>query len=377
MFVDRKNNQRNNRIALFIPNLEIGGAERVIVTLVNDFCGKGYDVDLVLARKCGELLDELHGEVNIIALDSLREGRFGFVSAIITVIRLLQYVISRSPTSFMSTLSGANIVSIIVRKLSFRDYRLVVREASSLTNVKSRIRLKLMKALYPCADEVIVLTEIMKEELINILGLDAKKISVIGNPVDCERVQNLSNSHDNSSIFEDMCPYIVFIGRLVEAKGCFDAITAFSKIDARYRLKLVIIGEGVLRSELEAYVDSINLRERVLFLGNLRNPFGWLKNSRIFVLTSRWEGYPNTLLEAMCLRKPIVAMEYDKSLRCILSGYPQDSIRIVKVGDTNEFAKSIISLVTRPVTDGGNDPIGNINTISEMYLMSLEMRQRV
>lgn len=371
MLSSKKSTLNMKKIALFIPNLEIGGAERVITTLAKNFTDKGFCVDLVVACKCGALLNELGEGINLIDLKSLGTGHPKWLSALKTVVSLAIYLKNNSPDVIMSTLTGANIITILARMLSNENVRLVVREAASLANMKSRFRLRLMRFLYHRADEVIVLTEFMKDELVNTVGLSDSVISVIGNPIDCRRVLELSDEPSGDYHAVELRPYAIVVGRLAEQKGCFDAIDAFAQIIENQDLNLIFVGDGPQENSLKQYVKQLGITDRVFFLGELNNPFPLLKNAKVHILPSRWEGYPNILLESMCLGKAIVVTEYDKSLRSILADYPNSLVRIVTPGNISSIAESILILVKQSCSVETVKDKNNIEEIAEKYLYVL------
>ncbi|MEJ2613264.1 MAG: glycosyltransferase [Candidatus Thiodiazotropha sp.] len=343
----------------------------LFVTLAENFVNKGFLVDLVLAHKSGPLLDELGDGINIVDLKSLHPGRPEWVSAFRTLICLISYLKKSPPDSLLSTLTGANLIAILARMISSRKVRLVVREAASLTNVKSRLRLKMMRLLYRYADEVIVLTDFMKKELVHSVGLSSGAISVIGNPIDCERINKLSDLRDEEQLIDELSPYVIVVGRLEEQKGCFDAIDAFVKFAEEQDHNLILIGDGSQREAIENHIKYKNMDNRIFLLGKLNNPFPWIKKSKLHVISSRWEGYPNILLESMCLGKSIVVTEYDNSLRDILSEYPSSSVRIVPLGDILGIAESMLELIKQKSSIESLWMQANVEEIADKYLCVL------
>jgi glycosyltransferase involved in cell wall biosynthesis len=228
-------------------------------------------------------------------------------SAVKTLVGLVRYLRKHSPEALMSTLTGANLIAVLACLLSGKNFRLILREATSLANVRSRMRRILMRALYRYADKIIVLTDVIKDEMVSDVNLPVEKTTVIGNPVDCERIRELSYLSDSDENICELRPYVVVVGRLVETKDLFTVIEAFARISHECLLNLVIIGEGVQKSSLEQFSHELGVNVRVFFLGSRSNPYQWIRCAEVFVLSSKWEGYPNVLLEAMCFSRPIVA----------------------------------------------------------------------
>ncbi len=325
-------------ITLFIPDLEIGGAERVFVTLSSQFLQLGHGVRLILARKTGPLLAELDPRVEVIDLAAgppRPAWRFG----LLTLLRLTRELRRSPPEVMLSTLTGANLVALLARLLSRRRFPLVVREAVTLRGGATGPRKLAMRLLYPQADHIVALTAPMAEQLQQSARLAPQRLSIIPNPVDHERIENLSLHDDHRDEIVALQPYVLATGRLVDQKGHAELIRAFTAVPSP--LKCIILGEGPGRSRLEELVARLGLAGRVLLPGVRHNPYPWYRNATGFVLASRWEGYPNALLEAMHFGLPIVATRYDTSVETLQNDYGPDRFRLVACGDISTLAAAI------------------------------------
>ena len=334
-----KTEQPRSHIAFFLPDLGMGGAERVFLTLSSALAQRGYKVELILARKSGPLLAEVDPDVALIDLQAYRPGdptwRFGMR----TVWRLTHRLRLHPPDALFSTLTGANLSAIAARLLSRRKFRLFIREAATLTNVKSKARLWLMRQLYPLADRVIVLTDFMREQLLANLRLPAENMVVIGNPVDAKKIGRLAQNLELVKRAQEFRPYVVCVGRLSEQKDQATIIKAIARIAILRSLSLVLVGDGPLEKELRRLICDLGIEGRVHFVGWQANPYAWMAQASVFVLSSRWEGYPNVLLEAEALSVPIVATEYDVSVARILSATKR--VKLVEVGNDAAMADAI------------------------------------
>jgi glycosyltransferase involved in cell wall biosynthesis len=260
------------------------------------------------------------------------------------VLKLAKYLRDHSPQVMLTTLTGTNLVSIMARGLSRRRFRLVIREAAALNNVKSTVRKWLMRWLYPSADQIVALTEHMKEQMFNELKIPRHRVTVIGNPLDFERIDVLAKDKRELQYIRSLKPYIVAIGRLAEPKDFYTLIRARGKLPPTAP-NLVIIGDGPQRTALESIVQELDLKDCVHLLGFRSNPYPWLRAAQGFMLSSRWEGYPNVLLEALHFGLPIVATEYDCSLRALLRSLNSDCYRLVPVGDVDALAEAILKFL--------------------------------
>jgi glycosyltransferase involved in cell wall biosynthesis len=363
--------QPSARIGFFLPDLEMGGAERVFLTVSSALVRRGHHVELILARKSGPLLADVDPAVALVDLDAYRQGEPVWRFGIRTISRLARHLRRYPPDALFSTLTGANLSAIAARAIARGRFRLIIREAATLANVKSKARLLLMRLLYPLADRIIVLTDFMREQMHTRLGMPADKMVVIGNPVDTAKLQRLAQDPGLIKRACEFQPYAVCVGRLSEQKDQATAIKAIARVAASPRaLNLVLVGDGPLQGELQAVTRDLGIENRVHFIGLQANPYPWIRQAEVFVLSSRWEGYPNVLLEATSIGVPIVATSYDVSVHGVLGN--TRNTRIVNVGDCEGMAAAIVSLagVLHTETTGDDGQLAKIVVAYENLLAS-------
>lgn len=334
-------------IAFFLPNIEMGGAERVIINISAELAKRGHRVELILAHKHGALIDDVHPGVTITDLKAFRKQEPIWLFGLRTVLRLTQHLRSSPPDALISTLTGANISAILAKILSRQRIFLAIREASAAANTKSRTRQLLIKRLYPSADAIIVLTELMRNRMHQELGVGLEKIHLIGNPIDETKVRKLSLETSTLKEANRLKPYVVSVGRLSEPKDNATIIRAVAQLVTEEPINLVIVGEGPERERLKTIARDLCIQEIVHFIGQKNNPYPWIAAADALILSSKWEGFPNVLLEAQALNTPIVATEYDESIHEILQhcNYPS---RTVAIGDDHAMASAISFLRKAP-----------------------------
>ncbi len=358
-----RSNGTVKRISLFLPDLNVGGAERVFIALANQFVQNDIRVDLVLAGKRGALIKEVDSGVKIVDLNAYHNNAKTWLLGIKTLSGLIRYLRKSNPEVLLSTLTGANIVAILAKILSLREFELIIREAATLKNVKSLFRKKLMGYLYPYADKIVVLTDYMKQELMHSIKVSEEKVIIIGNPVDTPKIRMLAEQYEE---IVDFKPYVVSIGRLVKQKDYVTALNAISRVNEIRPIDYVVLGEGSLKNELELLAGELGIKNYVHFIGLKSNPYAWLNKAKVFVLSSLWEGYPNVLLEAMSLGCRIVITEYDSSIRRILMSYPKEYYRIVSVGDSVGMADAIIEF-SKLDKESFDYPSNTVASIANQY----------
>ncbi|WP_431475352.1 glycosyltransferase [Marinobacter sp. KM021] len=352
-------------VSFFLPELVAGGAERVFITLSGALAERGHRVDLLLARGCGPLLSDVHPKVKVVRLTNCAPDSSPLRLGLQSLWGLTRYLRTHKPDTLFSTLTGANLVAILANMLTGKATRLFVREAATLANVKSRLRLTLMRCLYQKADGIIALTEFMAQEMRGTLKLQGYDIHVIGNPVDGQRIRQLAQQEPISET-EHYRPYLVVVGRLSPQKDIATAINALTHLRRTNKsIDLVVVGEGPMRDSLVAHARDCGVEQNVHFVGFQKNPYPWIASAEVFILSSKWEGYPNVLFEAACLGKKIVATNYDPSVEQLLLEIRKTII--VPVANPNHMSKAISKLVKQPPSKIGHSPAFIMSKTIENY----------
>ncbi|MEH7086684.1 glycosyltransferase [Neobacillus drentensis] len=293
------------KILFVIPSLEGGGAERVIVNLLRNIDRTKFNVNFIAINLQGPYVKDLPNDINIIDLKKTR-ARY-------SIFKLIKEINKIKPDSILTTLGFINILLIIIKPFLFGKPRIVIREANTVSknfsgtsNLKKSIYKSIYSYLYPKADVIIAQSEGMKNDLINFLSLPPNKIKRIYNPIDINTI--ISKSKEFNPFMHNGVQNIVSIGRLTYQKGFDILIEAFKVVvDHNPNTKLTILGEGPLKKELLDLADNLGIINNINFEGFKENPYPYLSNSDVFVLSSRWEGFPNVLLEALACGSNIVS----------------------------------------------------------------------
>lgn len=306
----------NGHIALLLPDLRAGGAQRVLLLLARAFAARHLRVDLVLALADGELLDEIPTGVRFVPLVK-RMPRLGRVAlAIESLFGFVRYLREHQPDVVLSSITGTNLLAVWGHRMARVSSRLVLREAATLENLPHLLYQVAMRRSYHYADRIIALSDPMRMQLVTKLGLSSSKIVLIRNPVDAQRIASLS-SKPLPEDFDANHPFFLAVGRLVPQKDYVTLIDAFNEVAKNLPVRLVVLGDGPERASLESYVQELSLGNRVEFRGFESNPYRWMNKATCLVLASRWEGYPNVVLEARSLGLPVVMTEYDSSAHLV------------------------------------------------------------
>lgn len=196
----------------------------------------------------------------------------------------------------------------------------------------------LVKFLYPKADLILANAEGNADDLIQNFNIKAEKVAVLENALSLDEISKLKNEPFNS----DFKPFFINIGRLDSGKNQAMLIRAIASID-NARATLGILGKGPLENELKQLIDELGVNERVRLLGVDKNPFKHIKNAKVLLCASRFEGFSNVLIEALACEKTIISTDHKSGARELI-GDDEYGI-LVPVDDENAMRKAMISVL--------------------------------
>lgn len=354
-----------SRVAIFLPSLAGGGAERVSIALAGSFVQKGLDCDIVLVDAKGELLHKVPADVRVVDLGASKPIR--------SIPSLISYLRRENPTALLSSLPLANIAALIASKgLGQYRGRVVTRIATREDlyfglngNSEPRLDRILRRHLYKRADATIAISRNIREWLVKEGLTHEDRTQVIHNPLlasptSIERVHAAPKPLD---------PTILACGRLVQQKDYPTLIRAFSRVYANRRCTLSILGDGPLRPSLEKLACDLGVRNAVCFHGFVEDPLPYMHNADVFVHAALFEGFGNVLLEALAAGCKVVATDGAGAAREVL-GDGRFAV-MVPVGNDSAMAEGIESILDGRVTlpnPGPHLDQFDINRIADQYL---------
>lgn len=302
----------SRRHVLFLtPSLSGGGAERVLVTLLRHLDRSKFKLALAIVDMHGAVFgDDVPADVEFI---DLRCGRVLY--ALPKIVRLIW---QRRPDVVFSTLGHLNMAMAMLRPFLPNGVRYIGQEdcvvSDHLLNAYSHPRLWgwAYRRFYPRFDIVVVLSVDMRDDLIDHFAFPPGKAVLIHNPVDVETIHRLTSkvvSPDDEPLVSryDAVPQLVAAGRVTRQKGFDMLIEALALLNDR-RPRLTVLGEGPLRPALEQLAQQRGVADHVRFAGFQKNPYPFFAQADAFVLSSRYEGLPNVVLEALACGTPVIAM---------------------------------------------------------------------
>ena len=327
------------KIAIFLSDLDGGGAERVMLNLANGFVEQNLEVDLILVRKYGPYVSQINPKVKLINL----QGK----SLLKSIPLLVKYLKQEQPTILLSALEDTNIVAILGKILAGINTKIIVtvhntlsQESSHATNLKRKFVPYFVPWFYLGADAIVAVSSGVGQDLVK-LGVSEKKITVIYNPIiTLDYKEKLQQNFEHLWVSSSQVPIILGVGRLNQQKDFSTLIKAFAKVRQSIPARLMILGEGEQREELELLVKKLDLTEDLALPGFVDNPYIYMRRAKLLVLSSAWEGFGNVLVEAMGAETPVVSTNCPCGPAEILADGKYG--KLVPVGNVDEMANAII-----------------------------------
>lgn len=358
------------RLAIFIPSLDDGGAQRLILNLSQGFTERGYNTDLVLVQATGAYQSEIPKLVRVVDLKASR--------AISSLPALISYLRREQPQAMLCALNYANIIALWAKRLAGVSTSIIVSEHNTLSMAVSNAYLRrqrlipnLISRFYPWADDIVTVSQGVAKDLSELTGLPKERITTIYNPVVTpDLAQKAQATLDHPWFKAGEPPVVLGVGRLRPQKDFPTLIKAFAQVCQDHAARLLILGEGPERPALESLIEKLGLTTQVSLPGFVINPYPYMAQATVFALSSRWEGLGNVLIEAMYCGTPIISTDCPHGPREILQDgkYGQ----LLPVGDVAALAEAIKGALQPrhnqpPLPQESWQPF-ELNTVTDQYL---------
>uniref|UniRef100_A0A832M240 Glycosyltransferase n=1 Tax=Oscillatoriales cyanobacterium SpSt-402 TaxID=2282168 RepID=A0A832M240_9CYAN len=365
----------NPRIAFFIGCFGGGGIERITAHLAHRFVKLGINIDLVLDKGGSPHLWRMPAETRIIDLKAPRLS--------MSLPGLVRYLRQERPFAMLSADHYLNEVALLAKRISRVPTRAIVAEHNQLSKttrhasqLKGRLTPIFARFLYPWADGIVAVSQGVAEDLAHTASLPLERIQTIYNPViNSEMMASAKEPVEHPWFASSEIPVILGVGKLEPQKDFPSLIRAFAKVRQTQPARLVILGWGPDRPQLEALVRDLGLQDEVDLPGYVQNPYAYMARASTFVLSSAWEGLPTVLIEAMALGTPVVSTDCESGPSEILAngkyGY------LTPVGNSEALADAILQVLSgnpKPIEPAWLDQFG-LETATQKYLDVLGLNQ--
>ncbi len=361
------------RIAVVLPSLEGGGAERSMLTLVRAFLEHGREVDLVVCRLKGAYVNSVPAQARLVVLESagLLRGRLAALLAsrgwpgpvlravvlagksapeVEYIASLKRYLRERRPDVVLSALTYANLAALWARNAVAPGLPVAVSERIALTqhcesaSCREKWRWRNLPALvrqnYPSADAILAVSNQVAEDLASIIRLPSGIVQTVYNPVVDDRLRlQAAEPLSHPWFAPDEPPVLVGVGRLAEQKDFSTLFRAFARVRAKRPVRLLILGEGRQRGLLQDLAEQLGVQADVAMPGFVDNPFQYMARAAMLVQSSGYEGLPGVLIQALACGCPVVSTDCPGGAAEILENGRYGPL--VAVGDDTALAGAI------------------------------------
>lgn len=329
----------DSTVGIFVHSFKGGGAERVAVILANSMIEHGWQVQFVVQKKDGPWREMLDPRAEMLVLG----GRARWLP-----FRLGRYLRWHQPKAIISFMTGFNIIAIISGILSGWRGRLIVSEHNWLQKTRAEWAWMwgLVRLLYRRADVIVAVSQQIACDLVREMNLPAEKVVAIPNPLPADEIRKAALAPVFHRFFSEGVPVLMAVGSLCPRKDFPTLIRAVADLRKRRDVRLIVLGEGPDRCELEMLVHSLGLSDVVDLPGFIAPPWPWMARANVLALSSRAEGWPGVLTEGLALGVPVVATDCPTGPREILDGGKFG--RLVPVGDVGEMSAAIEATLDNP-----------------------------
>lgn len=329
----------DNKITFLTFSLDHGGAEKVCLTLCNEFAQRNYDTELwIINYRESSLTGELSSKIKIFNLNR-RHVR----NSLIPLIRLM---VRQRPKKILIFHIELAVLIIALKKLLFLKTTVFVRSINTLSRAydypngiwEKYLARPVIKWILPGSDKIIVQSTGMYRDMIRNFNIPSKKLVTIHNPAFNLPVNNIMKTDDEKKQNE-----FLYVGRLSPQKGLENMLNSFkSAHNFNPSIHLTLVGDGSEREKLENLVTELGLKNNVTFTGFRENTFPYFYRAKATLLTSFFEGFPNVLVESLMAGTPVIAFDCPSGPEDII--IPEINGLLIPYLELNEFSAAILKV---------------------------------
>lgn len=345
---------RAKKLAIFVATSGHSGVDRNMKNLIPEIAARGIQVDVLRIKHHGLYLEkELQQEGRALP-DNVRLVELGSAHVNTSLLPLLRYLKQEQPDALLTDKDKVNRLALWARRLAGVSTRVVVRMGTTVSkNLESRSALQRwsqyasIRLFYRWADAIITPSQGAADDLAHIAGLPVDRVSVVPSPVITPRFQQLlAQSVDHPWLSRKDRPVILGVGELSMRKDFATLLRAFARLRQQRPARLIILGKGRQHDALLRLASKLGIADDLDLGGFAANPYAYMAQADLFVLSSRCEGAPVVLMEALGAGIAAVATDCPSGPREILD---QGRLGpVVPVGDDTALAQAMLATLDRP-----------------------------
>lgn len=334
------------RLLFIIDSLGIGGAEKVTLTLAKGFVDIGYHIDII---SCNNIIKFEVPEGIHLHLLGFKKSFMDYTRYRIKLHTMINDLEKQQKCRYDCIIAVLQQAIRLIEGYKHPKIFCTVHSTLSQSAFKNRhgvrlyLKQKTLQRIYNNKN-IITCSSGIKDDLLNIIGIKPKSIHAIFNPIDIDLINKLSN--ENPSIPTELFEYIVHVGRLSKVKRHDILIKAYKK--SNIKMKLILVGDGEEKENIIKLIKELELEEMVILAGFQANPYPFIKNAKLFVLSSEYEGLPTVLMESLALNTPIISTNCKSGPSEIMTGTLANYL--TPVNDVDTLAIKIKEITSSPYT---------------------------
>lgn len=340
------------KILVLHGHLSMGGEERVLLNVLRNLIELGYNVDLLITWNHGEnnlFENEIPKKVNYEFLFDNYNGKSKIIKEIYrlrtktTYLKKVEKIIEEKKydviIDYSSNLLKYKNFDIKVPIFAWIHFSLTFGEKLSGEKVEK------YKKQYKKYDKILTICDTMRDEFVEILGMDKTKVELVYNPINLEIIRKKAedvNPKYGNYLKED---YFLQVSRLTQQKQPEHLVDIYYKLKQRgIKEKLYFIGNGEKVKLIKQKIKEYNLEDDIILLGQIENPYPFFKNAKLFLHTAKYEGLPTVLLESLAFGTPVVAYDCPTGPKDIL-GKNSEYGELIPLNDKDTFVKRVYELI--------------------------------
>ena len=342
------------KVLVLHGHLSMGGEERVLLSVLKNLVELNYDVDLLITWNHGKnnlFENEIPEKVNYKFLFDNYNGKNKLIKEIYrirakaTYLKKVEKIIKKNKydviIDYSSNLLKYNNFDIKVPVFAWIHFSLTFGEKLSADKIEK------YKKQYKKYDKILAICDTMRDEFVEILGMDKNKVELVYNPIDLEAIRKKAENIDKKYENYLKQDYFLQVSRLTEQKQPEHLVDIYYKLkQRRIKEKLYFIGNGEKVELIKQKIKEYKLEDDVILLGQIENPYPFFKNAKLFVHTGKYEGLPTVLLESLAFGTPVVAYDCPTGPKDIL-GKNSEYGELIPLNDKDTFVEKVYELMNK------------------------------